>query len=54
VGLPPMPDGRGSRLTPKRRQALEQGLRTELPAVLRASAPPFDLDRMLQRFARMW
>jgi predicted nucleotidyltransferase component of viral defense system len=41
-------------ITRARRRALEQDLKTELPAVLRASAPPFDLDRMLQRFERMW
>ncbi|HYV44173.1 MAG TPA: nucleotidyl transferase AbiEii/AbiGii toxin family protein [Myxococcaceae bacterium] len=41
-------------VTAARRRALEQGLKMELPAVLRASAPPFDLARMLQRFERMW
>jgi len=41
-------------LTPKRRRELEKGLKAELPAVLRANAPAFDLDRMLARFQPMW
>ena len=41
-------------LTPQRRRELDRGVRTELPAVLRATAPAFDLDRMLARFERMW
>lgn len=55
LGAPPIDQQpRPLGVTPARRRALEQGLRTELPAVLRASAPLFDLDRMLQRFERLW
>jgi predicted nucleotidyltransferase component of viral defense system len=50
IELQPSPLG----LTPKRRRELEKGLKTELPAVLRATAPAFDLDRMLERFRSMW
>jgi len=37
-------------LTRTRRGALDRQLRSELRAVVRADAPPFDLDAMLRRF----
>lgn len=37
-----------------RRRALETSLALELPAVLRAGAPPFSLDAMLARFDALW
>jgi predicted nucleotidyltransferase component of viral defense system len=55
LGAPPLEkQPRPLGLTPKRRRSLETSLRTELPAVLRANAPAFDLDQMLARFDRMW
>jgi hypothetical protein len=33
---------------------LRMSLKTELPAVLRANAPRFDLEQMLQRFGQIW
>jgi hypothetical protein len=41
-------------VTDRRRRALEAGLRRELPAVLRAGAPAFELDKTLSRFDRLW
>ena len=41
-------------LDAKRRRRVEAGLARDLPAVLRAAAPPFDLDAMLGRFDRLW
>jgi predicted nucleotidyltransferase component of viral defense system len=41
-------------LTPKRRQALEASIRGELRAVVRVDEPPFDLEKMLEKFARTW
>lgn len=38
----------------RRRRRLETGLRRELPGVLRAGAPGFDLDKTLARFDRLW
>jgi hypothetical protein len=41
-------------LDERRRRNLETGVRRELPAVLRAGAPQFDLDKTLARFDRLW
>lgn len=41
-------------LNERRRRNFETGLRRELPAVLRAGAPEFDLEKMLARFDRLW
>jgi predicted nucleotidyltransferase component of viral defense system len=41
-------------LNASRRKSLEHGLRAELPAVLRADAPAFNLVEMLQLFERLW
>jgi predicted nucleotidyltransferase component of viral defense system len=37
-----------------RRRALETSSKRELPAVLRADAPKFDLDAVLWRFDKLW
>ncbi len=37
-----------------RRRKLDQGAARDLPAVLRAGAPAFDLDEVLARFDRLW
>jgi Nucleotidyl transferase AbiEii toxin, Type IV TA system len=37
-----------------RRRRLVQGLTRDLHAVLRGDAPPFELERMLARFDRLW
>ncbi len=51
----PLPrQARSFALDANRRRALEVGLARDLPAVLRAGAPPFDLDAMLARFDRLW
>ena len=41
-------------LTERRRRNLKAGLRRELPAVLRAGEPPFELDKTIARFDRLW
>jgi predicted nucleotidyltransferase component of viral defense system len=41
-------------LDERRRRNLETGVRRELPAVLRAGAPQFDLGKTLARFDRLW
>jgi hypothetical protein len=41
-------------LSGERRRQFEAGLKGDLPAVLRADAPKFDLDRMLAQFDRLW
>jgi predicted nucleotidyltransferase component of viral defense system len=41
-------------LTATRRRNLEAALGRELPAMLRPDAPPFDLERMLEKFDRVW
>ena len=52
--LPLARQGRSFALDANRRRTLEGGLARDLPAVLRADAPPFDLDAMLARFDRLW
>jgi len=46
--------GRSFALDANRRRTLEAGLARDLPGVLRADAPPFDLGAMLARFDRLW
>jgi predicted nucleotidyltransferase component of viral defense system len=46
--------GRSFSLDANRRRAVEAGLARDLPAVLRADAPAFDLDAMLARFNTLW
>ena len=41
-------------MTGARRKQLDASLKKELPAVLRADAPPFDLDATLRRFNKLW
>jgi predicted nucleotidyltransferase component of viral defense system len=41
-------------LDDRRRRSLVSSIRRDLPAVLRADAPPFDLDTMLRRFDGLW
>ncbi|WP_248345744.1 hypothetical protein [Anaeromyxobacter paludicola] len=41
-------------LDANRRRKVEAGLAHDLPAVLRADAPAFDLEAMLSRFDRLW
>ena len=41
-------------LDQRRRRNLETALRRELPAVLRAGAPPLDLEKTLSRFDEIW
>lgn len=41
-------------LDANRRRVVEAGLARDLPAVLRADAPAFDLDAMLARFDALW
>jgi predicted nucleotidyltransferase component of viral defense system len=55
LGAPPMAkQERSFGLSGERRRQVEAGLKVDLPAVLRADAPQFDLDRMLARFNRLW
>lgn len=55
LGAPPLADQRTVfRLDPRRMKRLRISLNAELPAVLRADAPKFDLDQMLTRFATKW
>ena len=55
LGAPPMAEqAKSFGLTAKRRRQVEAGLTRDLPAVLRADAPEFDLDAMLARFNRLW
>lgn len=46
--------GRSFGLDANRRRAPEAGLVRDLPAMLRAGAPPFDLYAMLARHDRLW
>lgn len=46
--------GRSFSLDANRRRVVEAGLARDLPAVLRADAPAFDLDAMLARFDALW
>jgi predicted nucleotidyltransferase component of viral defense system len=46
--------GRSFALDANRRRKVEAGLAHDLPAVLRADAPAFDLEAMLARFDRLW
>lgn len=46
--------GKSFSLDANRRRAVEAGLARDLPAVLRADAPSFDLDAMLARFDALW
>jgi predicted nucleotidyltransferase component of viral defense system len=46
--------GRSFALDANRRRVIEAGLARDLPAVLRADAPAFDLDAMLARFDVLW
>jgi predicted nucleotidyltransferase component of viral defense system len=41
-------------LDDRRRRSLVSSIRRDLPAVLRADVPPFDLDTMLHRFDGLW
>jgi hypothetical protein len=41
-------------LDANRRREVEAGMVRDLPAVLRADAPAFDLEAMLARFDRLW
>jgi hypothetical protein len=46
--------GRSFALDANRRRKVEAGLALDLPAVLRADAPAFDLEAMLARFDQLW
>jgi hypothetical protein len=46
--------GKSFALDANRRRAIEAGLARDLPVVLRADAPAFDLDAMLARFDVLW
>ncbi|WP_248345755.1 hypothetical protein [Anaeromyxobacter paludicola] len=46
--------GRSFALDANRRRKVEAGLALDLPAVLRADAPAFDLETMLSRFDQLW
>jgi hypothetical protein len=46
--------GRSFALDANRRREVEAGMVRDLPAVLRADAPAFDLEAMLARFDRLW
>ena len=55
LGAPPLSAQAPSLgLTGARRRRFEQGARKELAAVLRAGAPPFDLDAVAARFDKLW
>ena len=46
--------GRSFALDANRRRKVQAGLARDLPGVLRAGAPPFDLEAVLARFDRLW
>jgi len=55
LGAAPMAkQGKSFGLNQERRRQIKAGLERDLPAVLRADAPGFDLDEMLARFDRLW
>ena len=55
LGAPPMAQqGESFALDRRRRRQVEAGLARDLPGVLRAGAPVFDLEAMLARFNRLW
>jgi len=41
-------------LTRERLRKLRAQVRSDLKAVLREDAPPFDLESVIHRFARLW
>jgi hypothetical protein len=55
LGVGPMAQqARSFGLVGARRRKLENGLRRELTAMLRADAPAFDLEKMVARFDKLW
>lgn len=55
LGYAPLAEqGPGFALDARRRAALEASVRRDLPAVLGADAPPFDLDAVIRRFDGLW
>ncbi len=52
--VPMARQGRSFALDANRRRTVEAGLASDLPAVLRADAPAFNLDAMLARFDQLW
>ena len=67
VSLPPLPErslladlcreaAARERVEPQlvKKAKVEAGLALDLPAVLRADAPAFDLEAMLARFDQLW
>ena len=55
LNAPPIArQGRSFALDANRRRKVEAGLALDLPAVLRADAPAFDLEAMLARFDQLW
>ena len=52
--VPFVRQGRSFALDANRRRKVEAGVAGDLPAVLRADAPAFDLEAMLARFDELW